>query len=100
MNQQINLFQPIFRKERKILSFDAMLQVSVIAVLALAAISGYSGWQTQGLEKDIATLQIQHGQRIAQLEVITRESVKLQSEDQTQKEITLLEQELEAERHI
>lgn len=100
MNQQINLFQPIFRKERKILSFIAMVQICVIVLAALAAISGYSWWQTVSLKRDLAGLKQQHQIRLAQLARTTREIAKLHREDQSQSEIDRLEQELRAERHI
>lgn len=100
MNQQINLFQPMFRKERKILSFNAIFQVCLILVVALAAISAYSTWQIRTLKQNMTTLSVQHQQRLAQLESVSRESSKLQAKDTTQSEIQRLEQELNAERHI
>ena len=100
MNQQINLFQPIFRKERKILSFNAMVQVCLIIVVALGGIGGYGWWQGQDLKKELVSLKAQHGERIAQLEMISRESSKLRSKDQTENEISRLEQELKAEQYI
>lgn len=100
MNQQINLFQPMFRKERKILSFNATLQVCLIVVAALAAITTYSVWQTQAMKHTVATLATQHQARLAQLEKITREASTLQAKDNTQNEIQRLEQELNAERQI
>lgn len=100
MNQQINLFQPMFRKERKILSFNAVVQVCLIIMAALAAISAYSGWQARSLKHSLVALSAQHQQRLVQLENITRESSALQSKDTTQSEIQRLEQELNAERQI
>ena len=56
MNQQINLFQPIFRKERKVLSFEALIQISGIMIVALAALYGYGSWNNIGLAKEISGL--------------------------------------------
>jgi len=100
MNQQINLFQPIFRKERKILSFVAMVQICMIVIAALLAISGYSWWQTLSLKRDLAGLKQQHTVRLAQLDKVTREVARMKDRDESQTQIERLEQELEAERHI
>lgn len=100
MNQQINLFQPLFRKERKILSFSAIIQVCLIIVAAFTAISAYSMWQVRGLQHNLDRLSAQYQQRLAQLEGITREANTLQVNNTTQSEIQRLEQELNAERRI
>lgn len=100
MNQQINLFQPIFRKERKILSFNTMGIVCLIFVVLFGTIHGYSVIQGQGLKKEVKSLKVQHAQRLAQLEMISRESDKIRSKDQTESEINRLENELKAERYI
>lgn len=100
MNQQINLFQPIFRKQRKILSFVAMVQICLIVFAALLAISGYSWWQTVSLKQHLAGLKQQHNERLAQLDKVTREVAKMKNKDLSQTQIQRLEQELKAERHI
>jgi Tfp pilus assembly protein PilN len=100
MNQQINLFQPIFRKERKILSFVTMVQICLIVLAALLLISGYSWWQTLSLKQNLAGLKQQHQARLAQLDKVTREVAKMKDKDQSQSQIERLEQELQAERHI
>lgn len=59
MNQQINLYQPIFRKQKAIFSALAMLQVWGIVVVVMAAISGYTAFSLARLEQ-----QIVQGQKI------------------------------------
>lgn len=100
MNQQINLFQPIFRKERKILSFEALLQTGGLIVFTLAVIYGYGLWNNQGLQGDIRGLKKQHDERISMLERVSREASKYSEDNQTQEEIARLEAELVAERYI
>ena len=100
MNQQINLFQPIFRKERKILSFVTMVQICLIVIAALLAISGYSWWQTLSLKHNLVDLKQQHQSRLAQLNKVAHEVAKMKNRDQSQSQISRLERELEAERHI
>jgi hypothetical protein len=69
--QQINLYQPIFRKERKIFSSQTVIQVAVIFVVALLLIYSYSLWQTRLLTQQVAALQHQQQEsttRLTQLE--------------------------------
>lgn len=100
MNQQINLFQPIFRKERKLLSFDAFIQISGIVIVALAALYGYGAWSNNGATKEISGLKKQHDERITMLERISREAGKRASGNELEKEVQRLEAELAAERYI
>jgi hypothetical protein len=100
MNQQINLFQPIFRKERKLLSFETMLQICAVVLIALAGLYAYGWWHTQQLNGDVARLQKQHQKRLAQLERVSREASKRPAQTQVQDEIARLQAELKAERYI
>lgn len=50
MKQQVNLYQPIFRKQKKVFSAIAMLQVSLITMLFFILTAGYSLTQLQRLE--------------------------------------------------
>ena len=45
MNQQINLYQPIFRKQKKVFTAVAMLQVILIAIALFILTGGYSYFQ-------------------------------------------------------
>lgn len=100
MHQQINLFQPIFRKERKILSFEAMLQTSTVVVVSLLVLFGYGLWNNKSLQSEIDGLKKLHDKRITMLEQASNEAAKYSSDDEAQEEITRLEAELAAERYI
>jgi hypothetical protein len=100
MNQQINLFQPIFRKERKVLSFAALVQFSGIMLAALAALYGYGIWSNSRLTIDISGLKKQHDERIKMLERVSREAANRSGGDEVEKEVQRLEAELSAERYI
>jgi Tfp pilus assembly protein PilN len=55
--QQVNLYQPIFRRQRQVFSALTMLQsVSVVAV-ALMTIYFYGLWQVRGLETQVLELE-------------------------------------------
>jgi hypothetical protein len=56
MNQQINLFQPIFRQERKLLSLRTVLMALAIVSIALISIWGFSWRQVTRLAHDVDTV--------------------------------------------
>jgi hypothetical protein len=53
VSQQINLYQPIFRKEEKKFSTVAMLQAAGLVAIGVIAIYGYSWWQNGELKKEL-----------------------------------------------
>jgi hypothetical protein len=57
MYQQINLYQPIFRKQRQIFSAAAMLQALAIVTIALLAIYGYGWVRVNALEAEVVQLE-------------------------------------------
>jgi hypothetical protein len=65
--QQINLYQPIFRKERKIFSSQTVIQVTVIFMIALLLIYSYSLWQTRLLNQQVTVLQHQEQEGTSRL---------------------------------
>jgi len=57
MYQQINLYQPIFRKQRQIFSAVAMARALAIVTVALLAIYGYGVMRVRGLESEVVQLE-------------------------------------------
>jgi Tfp pilus assembly protein PilN len=57
MYQQINLYQPIFRKQRQIFSAVTMAQVFGVVGAALLAIYGYGAAKVGALESEVAQLE-------------------------------------------
>jgi Tfp pilus assembly protein PilN len=57
MYQQINLYQPIFRKQRQIFSAVALLYGVGIIAGALLGIYVYGWWQVTGLEAEVVQLE-------------------------------------------
>ena len=85
MYQQINLYQPVFRQQRKIFSAVALLQVLGAVTVLLLGIYGHARWQLAGLERTADALQLQHQQldrRLAKLEAAppSPEHVALEAE--------------------
>lgn len=59
MNQQINLYQPLFRKQQKVFSALTMAQIVAIVALGLALIDAYGVWQGRQLDAQLAALHAQ-----------------------------------------
>jgi len=57
MYQQINLYQPIFRKQRQVFSATTLLQGLGVVTVALAAIYGYGFVQVANLEVEVVQLE-------------------------------------------
>ena len=57
MYQQINLYQPIFRKQRQIFSAVTMLQALGIVAVALLGLYGYGVAKVSALEADVVQLE-------------------------------------------
>ena len=57
MNQQINLYQPMFRREKKVFSATAMAQVAVIVLVGLLGIYAFAFWQSRSVEIDLRRLE-------------------------------------------
>ena len=56
MRQEINLFQPIFRREKKVFSAAAMLQILGVVAVALGVIYAYGQWQLASARAEIVRL--------------------------------------------
>ena len=99
MNQQINLYQTMFRKQKVIFSAMTMLQVSVLFLLLFSAIYAYQllalkPYETQlgATEKDLLQLQ----QQVSQLE----SSIKKRGSKLLENEIAKLSRQLEQKQRI
>jgi Tfp pilus assembly protein PilN len=67
MYQQINLYQPIFRKQRQIFSAVTMLQSLIVVAGALLAIYAYGLWKVTRLEAEVALLEGREAAYVGQL---------------------------------
>ncbi len=67
MYQQINLYQPIFRKQRQIFSAATMLQTAAVVAVALVGVYLYGLWQVAGLEGEVVQLEGREKAFVAQL---------------------------------
>jgi len=67
VNQNINLYQPIFRRQRKVFSAETMLIMLALLILGLALITVWSQWRYAGMSERVAQLQDQESEALARL---------------------------------
>lgn len=67
IQQQINLYHPIFRKQEKKFSAKAMLQAGIVVVAGIMLMYAYSAWQLKSLREQ--TAQIEHERTAAMKQI-------------------------------
>jgi hypothetical protein len=72
MNQQVNLYQPIFRAQPKVFSAVTIVQTCLLLVLGLAALYGYAHWQNSRLDHQVTQLQQQQDTLLKRIEDFSR----------------------------
>ncbi len=60
MQQQINLYQPVFRKQHKVFSAVTLAQIVAAALVLLLAVLGHTRWTLAHMQHTAATLEQQH----------------------------------------
>ena len=81
MSQQINLFNPLFRKQKKYFSFMAMMEALAIIVLGLALIYAYVVSQRADLNRQAAEVERQHLVQQARFQKVSAELALDQAAD-------------------
>lgn len=59
MMQQINLYQPLFRKQQKVFSVKTMLQALVVVVAGMVLLLLFNQWQLSGIQRQATVLKQQ-----------------------------------------
>jgi Tfp pilus assembly protein PilN len=68
IEQQVNLFQPILRAEKRLFSAVAIGAGMLLLLVALGALAGYAAWQTRRVEAAVAALDRQEAAYLAMTE--------------------------------
>lgn len=74
MSQQINLFQPVFRRQRKLFSALTIAQATAIFIAGLVIIYAYGRWQVSSLGDEIAALEIRRVATMTQLQTLAEQA--------------------------
>lgn len=100
MSQQINLYQPIFRKEQKKFSAVAMLQAIGLVVGGVIIIYAYTWWQIGTLKSELKRSEQNQVAAAKRLVDATEKFGKPATASSLDAEITRLESELVAKQRI
>lgn len=100
MMQQINLYQPMFRKQKKVFSAMAMLQVVLIVLGLFSLVYASSYWQYRNLERQLATTSQQAEQIEKQLQDFKNRQAGVIKSKLLEREVGRLQREYEKGKKI
>lgn len=100
MKQQINLYQPIFRKQRRVFSAHTMLQICGITVLGLAMIYGYGRFQVARMTQEVGRVQSMQQQKTERLVALNREFPPRVRSRRLEAEVAQLQAEAHTKRQV
>ena len=67
MYQQINMYQPVFRRQRKIFSAATLLKITAVTLVLLLALYVQARWKLHGLQRTSDNLMLNYRQLDARL---------------------------------
>ena len=100
MSQQINLYQPIFRKEEKKFSTVAMLQAVGLVAVGVALLYGFTWWQSEALKNELKRVEQSHATASKRLADASQKFGPRTGAASIDTEIARLESELAAKQQI
>lgn len=100
MSQQINLYQPIFRKEEKKFSTVAMLQSVGLVVIGVVALYAFTWWQAGALKNELKRVDQNHAAASKRLGDATGKFGQRKGPSSLDSEIARLEGEIVAKQQI
>jgi len=100
VSQQVNLYQPIFRKEEKKFSTVAMLQAVGIVALGIVLMYGYSWWHINSLKEELRQAQKNQAAATKRLAEVTEKFGRRGTGASLDEEIVRLEREVVAKQRM
>lgn len=100
ITQQVNLFQPIFRKERKLLSFQVLWQGCAAVLVVLMMMYGWGMQQTLRLKSELAQQEKQQQAFTQQLVDVSAKLAGMKTDTAPQLVLANLERELVARQKV
>lgn len=91
MRQEVNLYQPIFRKQKRKFSAVAMMQAAALVIAGIFALYGYTYWQTRQLRGENTQIDRQLAALSRQLDETSRQFSERLKSKELQEQVTRLE---------
>lgn len=95
MNQQVNLYHPIFRKQEKKFSATTMLQAGLIVLAGVVLMYGYAVWRTQALRTQQQEVNAQYAAALARLNDVSAKLPMRHANPRLEQEVRDLERRIE-----
>lgn len=100
MMQQVNLYQPILRKQKKVFSAAAMAQTLGVIALLMLALYGFSYWQVQQLENEHGELQLRQRELAARVADLSGKLDAQPASRELARRVTAAEREVELKQRL
>lgn len=98
--QQINLYQPMFRRQEKIFSAVTIAQSLAVLLLGFAVFYAYSIWNVNNLRKEVANHERMQAEALARLETLSATYPLRKKSKLLESRIQVLQQELQAKQAL
>jgi hypothetical protein len=96
MNQQINLYSPIFRRQEKRFSAATMLQAGVAVIAGIVLMYGYTLWHTYSLRVQQREIGAQHAAALVRLGEVSAKLPMRRPDPRLEQEVVELERRIQA----
>jgi len=100
MIQQINLYQPMFRKQKKVFSAVTMLQICLFFIVVFAGLYAYELYRVEPFRAQVKRLDNDLRQLTSQIENLKKQQPAKAKNELLQKEIARVSKELEQRKRI
>lgn len=100
MRQQINLYQPIFRRQEKIFSGKAMLQGAAMIGAGLLLFYGYALMQSRSLQGQLQQMEAQRSEDIQRIAELNRLYPEPKKDPGLEQRLQTVRKELEGKRRV
>lgn len=100
MKQQINLYQPMFRKQKKVFSAATMLQICLFFIIVFAGLYGYEMYRLGPFKEQLSKVNNDLQRLSEQMQNLNKQQTKKAKSALLQKEIARVSNELKQRRHI
>jgi cell division protein FtsL len=100
MQQQVNLYQPMFRRTEKKFSAKKLLGLLVGSALFFTAVYGYVRWDVYKLESQLTELENQYQNETRQIEELNKQFPLIRTTGKIEKQLASLRAEREAKRNL
>lgn len=98
--QQINLYQPLFRKQEKIFSAKTMLQGAAMVAVGIALFFAYAAWQTRNLAAQAEQFQRQRDEAAKRVTELARAWPERSKSAALEQEVVRLRTELRSKQRV